>query len=1701
MSVQPPPRTGADQQTGPVGGAPAGPGTEPITGPPPGPVPPTVPARIAQIAAREPDRIALCLGDRRVSYRELAGRAGRLAARLTGAGVRTGDVVAVAGTDRFATVTGTLAVWWAGGVHLAVDPAAPAARTDGILADAGARLLLTDTNTDTGPGRHDRADAGPGRHDRADAEPDAAPQRAVRPGAGWLAEVATAPEPGEAAPEPGGTAPAGDAADLAGAVPAARAEQLAYLVYTSGTTGVPKAVAVTHGALATHAAAARERFGIGPDDAVLHLARPTVDVAVEQIATALTAGARLVPPPAGLLAADEFLRLLAAERITVANVAAGYFHEVVAALRTGARVPASLHTMISGSDRLAARAAADWAALTGVRLLNAYGPTETVITATVAEFPAGTEGEDGASVPIGTALGDRRAHVLDARLRPAHEGELYLGGDLLATGYLGRPGLTAQRFLPDPAGAPGARMYRTGDVVRRVGDGLEFVGRTDDQVKIRGFRVEPGEITHALGAHPAVAACAVVPHGTAETGQRLAGYLVPVPGAEPDPAEVRAFLADRLPEHMVPATLAMLPALPLTADGKLDRAALPEPALDSRPDDAFVAPRTPAAQLVAGIWADVLGVARVGLTDSFFHLGGDSLTAVRVAGRVYEVFGPVSPYLIFETPTLGDFVDAVQQRLDDGRAARPGPQRRPVPTAPLSRVQRGLWLADCWEPGSPAYNVPWVFEFGGPVDADRLQRALELVVARHEALRTTFALDGDLPRQVIHEHVPVRLAVSVAADPEPLIRAEVSRPFDLAGGPLLRARLIHTSPTTASLLLVCHHIVWDEGSLPVLERELRAGYEGRGDTLAPLPIQYGDHARWTQEGAAGSRPEYWVERLRGAPAGPAIRPDRARPATPGHRLDHRRFALDDALADAVRRLARSADATPFMVLLAGMALAAYRHDGTDDLVVGTPVSLRDRPEFAPLIGYFINLLPLRLRLVPGDTGRDLLERVRETALGGYRHQDVPLEEIVDRVRPAQGDARHPLFQLVFEMHQATPPAPPLDGVPVTRRLHVNTASRFDLSWSVEDDGAGFAGRIEFDTDLFDATTLDVLRDHWFAALQTLTADPDAEAVPGRPDSAGAAGTDRDLPVHTLFERRARHAPESVAVIAGDTRLSYAGLNARANRLARHLRAHGVTPGAVVAVLADRDADLVIALLAVLKAGAGYTLLDPELPAARRADAIADCAAHLTVTRRMIRDAGAGAEQTDAEADPESNLDLPVLADAVACVMFTSGSTGRPKGVAASHRALTATYLDQRYADFDPDQVWLQCSPVSWDAFGLELYGALLFGGVTVLHPGQRPDPETMTELVLRHGVTQLQLSASLFNFLVDEFPQIFAPLRVVFTGGERASVAHVRRLRERYPRLRIVNGYGPVESMGFTTCHEVRPADLDAPAVPIGRPITHKDAYVLDARYRPAPDGEPGELYMAGDGLALGYVGRPGLTAQRFLPDPAGPPGSRMYRTGDIGRWTADGTLDITGRADDQVKIRGFRVEPGEVAAALAGCPGVGDAAVVAHRAGSGPDAETRLAAYLTAPDGAPGYPEICDYLGTLLPDYMIPSSVTVLAALPRTPNGKLDRAALPAPDDPAGRAALGGAAPDGAAPDGAAPDGGADPLSEAERLVAAVWREVLGVDEIRADDNFFRLGGNSLSAVRVALRLTAETGVRVPPRLVFAARTVSAMAHRIGTR
>ncbi|MFJ9442403.1 amino acid adenylation domain-containing protein [Kitasatospora sp. NPDC101235] len=1514
-----------------------------------------------------------------------------------------GRTVAVTGRDRLDHVVALLAVLRAGATYLPLDREAPEERNRWIAEDAGADLAF-DGEEITGLGGGTGVSAGAG-----------------------------------------------------------------YVIYTSGTTGRPKGVHVPLAALTGHLAAVVETFGLTEHDAVLQFARPTVDVAVEQVLGALSAGACLVLPEQQLLAPAALLDLLDAEGVTVANLAAGYFQDVVAAL--GGRVPRTLRLMISGSDKLEPATAAAWWSATGVPLLNAYGPTETVVTATT-HRSAGEQSQ--ARVPIGTAVGGRRLHVLDEKLRPVppgEAGELYVGGPLLASGYLGRPGLTAGRFVADPFAAPGAetdphgargaRMYRTGDLVRRATeDGpLEFLGRSDHQVKIRGFRVEPGEIEQVLAGHPGVTGCVVVAHEG-----RLAAYVT---GAAPQYAVARAWLAERLPEHMVPATLTALEAFPLTAGGKVDRGALPAPRTTPEGKPAGRPPRTPAEQLIAAVWADVLGVPEVGADDNFFHLGGDSLTAVRVVGRVFDVFGMVSPYTIFDAPTLAEFAAAVSSAAG---GERPELVRAGADEAPLSKFQRGLWFLDQWNPDAPTYVVPWVFRFSGPVDPELLRRALAGVVARHESLRTTFELAEDGPRQVVHPAVelPFTLTETTADRVDALVAEAALEPFDLERGPLVRARVFRAGGAT-TLLLLLHHIVWDEGSLAVLEAELQELYaaaaEGRPADLPELAVQYGDYAAWQyQDDTAERQLDYWREQLRDAPTAPALEPDHPRPEEQAFRGAFHRFTMPGPVAEAVRALARSEDATPFMVLLAGLALTLHRRSGQRDLVLGSPVNVRGRAELDGLIGYFVNLLPLRLKLEEGASFRELVRHVREVSIGGYRHQEVPFDDIANAVLDERPEDRNPLCQVLLELHPLDPRPFTVGGHEVTRALHSNPVSRFDLSVSVDDLGTGFTGRFEYDSDLFAAATMAGLCEEWLGTL--------AAAV--------------EVPVHALFEAQAARDPQAVALVCGERAVGYGELNAAANRLARHLAGLGIGRGDTVAVLAERGPELVVALLAALKAGAAYTLLDPDFPAERLAGAVADTGAATVVTHRHTTVPFAVRSRVDLDTSAAElaryaahDLGLPVDGADLACVMFTSGSTGRPKGVGVPHRALTTTYLGQDYARFGPDEVWLQCSPVSWDAFALELYGALCFGGRCVLQPGQRPDPQTIAELTRRHGVTQLQLSASLFNFLLEEFPETYDGLKLAFTAGERASVPHVAKALENHPGLVVANGYGPVESLGLTTCHQVTPADLTGGSVPIGAALNGKGILVLDERLRPVEPGATGELYATGGGLAHGYLGRPGLTAERFVASPYGAPGERLYRTGDLGFVNAEGLLEVTGRIDDQIKVRGFRVEPGEIEDALTRHPAVREAAVSVHEPAPG---DRRLAAYVTVGAGAPDPDALLDHLAALLPEHLVPATLDVLDALPLNHNGKVDRKALPAP---AGRRAA----------------DAVDPLTAAERLVADAMREVLDLAEVGREDNFFRIGGNSLAAVRVAMRLSRETGSRVPPQLVFRARTVSAIAERLAAR
>ncbi|WP_433607266.1 amino acid adenylation domain-containing protein [Dactylosporangium sp. CA-139114] len=1129
-------------------------------------------------------------------------------------------------------------------------------------------------------------------------------------------------------------------------------------------------------------------------------------------------------------------------------------------------------------------------------------------------------------------------------------------------------------------------------------------------------------------------------------------------------------------------------------------------------------PRTPREEILAGIFAEMLGRESIGVHDDFFDLGGQSLLAARVATRIRAVFGAeLDLSAVFRAPTVARLA-ARLDRTDPVRTALRPVDPRPDPL-PLSPAQQRLWTLEQIHGPSASYNIPTAVRLRGPVDADALAAAIRDVTDRHEALRTVFRAEDGEPHQCVlppgEAVIELRRPATAPAGLDDLMLELAAAPFDLSRGPLIRAHLIALGPGEHVLLLVVHHIVADGWSLRPLFEDLSTAYSARlagtGPRWRALPVQYADCALWQRdrlgdEADPGSpirrHLAFWERTLAGGPDELALPFDRPRPDRPSLRGDLVPMQIDAELHRRLLALARRCAVTMFMVFQAALAVLFARLGAGEDIPLGTVVAGRDDDALDDLVGFFVNTLVLRTDLRGDPSVTALLARVREADLAAFEHQSVPFERLVEHLNPVRSAARHPLFQTMLVLQDTAVAQPRLPGVRAELLDAGGTrTAKFDLTLFLTEEvregrPAGVRGALEFATDLLDRPTAERLTERLLRVLTAMAGDPETRMSridvlgPGeRRQLLACSGTTAQFPadrrLHELFEDRVRADPDATAVVHGPLRLTYGELNARANRLARHLRAAGATRAALVGVYLERGLDLVTALLAVLKAGAGYTLLDPAFPAERTAAVLAGIGRPLVVTDAAgavrLRDAplmDLDAEGAVIAARPGDDLGVPGDAGDLACVMFTSGSTGRPKGIASPHRALAGTYFAQEYCDFGPGEVFLQCSPVSWDAFALELFGALLHGGRCVLQPGHLPEPDAIERLTAEHGVTMLQLSASLFNYLLDEHPGVFAGLRWAMTAGEAASVAHVGRALAGHPGLRVVNGYGPAESMGLTTYLEVTPAALGGASVPIGVPVTNKRAFVLGPGLELVPAGVIGELYVAGVGLAHGYLGRPGLTAERFVANPYGRRGERMYRTGDLARRRGDGTLEYAGRIDDQVKIRGFRVEPAEVEAVLARHPAVAQAAVVAREDRPG---DRRLIAYVVArPDVAFDAGDLRRAAAATLPDHLVPSAFVRLPALPRTPNGKLDRRALPAPVTAAGP--------------------GPGPRTAAEATLCAIFAELLGVEGVGVDDDFFHLGGHSLVAARVVARIRGRLGAHLTVGDVFAAPTVARLAERVAS-
>ncbi|WP_168714696.1 non-ribosomal peptide synthetase [Streptomyces sp. A0592] len=1614
-------------------------------------------------AARTPGAVALAHDGGTVSYAELDSRANRLAHHLTACGVGPESPVALLMERSVDLVVATLAVLKAGGCYVPMHASLPPERMAALLADTAAPVLLTD-----------RADPG-------------------------FPHEAVVVRPGD-----GNTAPAH--------APGVRVhpDRLAYVMFTSGSTGTPKGVAVRHRDVVD--LAADRRWQDGRHRRILLHSPHAFDAATYELWTPLLSGGTVVVAPPGTLDAAALHAVATRHEVTAVFLTKALFDLVAEQAPETFR---ALRTVCTGGE------AASGTLMQRVLdhcpdllLAHVYGPTEATTFAT--HHPLAPADLTGPRPPIGAPLDNMRAHVLDSRLRPVPPGvpgELYVAGAGLARGYWRRPALTAERFVADPY-APGERMYRTGDLVRRRTDGaIEFLGRIDGQVKLRGFRIEPGEIEAVLSGHPAVRQVIVIPREDRPGDTRLVGYCA-VPGHALDAqhelaAELKQFAAATLPGYMVPSVVVVLPALPLNANGKVDRRALPAPELGA--DTTGRAPRDERERALCTLFGEILGIDDITIDDDFFELGGHSLLATRLVGRARTELGTeLAIGDLFQAPTVAALADRLA--ADPARPAlRPEPRPEHLP---VSFAQRRLWFTGQAEGPAATYNVTLALRLTGPLDANALEGALRDVVARHESLRTVFGEHDGVPYQKVLPAPPAPL-LTVTDRP---VQELTGHTFDLAGDIPLHAYLRPEAPDEHVLLLVMHHIASDGWSLRPLFRDLADAYTarlgGRTPVWEPLPVQYADYTLWQHrllgadtdpQSPLSRQLDHWRQALAGLPDELPLPLDRPRPAVASHRGDVVPLEIDADLHTRLAALAAGHGATLFMVLQAAYATLLHRFGAGEDLPIGTPLAGRLDPALDDLIGFFANTLVLRTDLSGRPTFAELLARVREADLAAYAHQEVPFERIVEELNPARTLARHPLFQVMIAFDNTAGGGPEFPGTRTAHEPLGLPTTAFDLTLNLSErhhgDGTpgGVEGGLEFATDLFDRATAERLADALLRLLAQAAEDPhrpvaalDVLGEAGRTALADWHDTARpgaaDVLVPAAFAAQAAETPGDTALVFGQTRLTYAELDARANRLAHGLAAAGAGPEDVVALALPRSADSLVAVLAVLKAGAAFLPLDADHPRERIAHMLADArpAAVLTHAAWPLPEALEGLSgATVLDAGEEHWAELPADAPPVrvtgshaAYVIYTSGSTGRPKGVVVRHAGLAnllAFHRDETIAaarQAHPGRRFrfAQAASLSFDTALEALLWMVAGHELHLLDDDLRRDAAAIVRHVELTGGDVLDVTPGQAERLVEEGLLDRCPPALLMVGGEALGQTLSAALTAASDTV-VLNMYGPTECTVDALYHRLS----GDPRPLIGRPLPNLRAHVLDAGLRPVPPGVPGELYLSGAGLARGYLGRPALTAERFVADPFAP-GERMYRTGDLARRRPDGRVEYLGRTDHQVKVRGFRIEPGEIETVLAAHPDVLQVAVLPHQDGA---AGTRLVAHVVARtplDAA----ALRAHAAAALPDYMVPAAFTALDELPLNVNGKLDRSALPAPDF-------------------AAAAGGRAARTAHEEILCGLFGEVLGLTgPVSADDDFFALGGHSLLATRLLSRVRSVLGAELGIRDVFEAPTVAGLAQRL---
>ncbi|QBJ95558.1 amino acid adenylation domain-containing protein [Rhodococcus sp. ABRD24] len=1630
----------------------------------------TLPQLLAMAVERDPSAIALVCGDRARSYADLDQWSSRLARVLIEQGIGPGDCVAVAVPRSIESVSSVWGVAKSGAAYVPVDPNYPADRVAHMVTDSGVVLGLTTAES-------------------RDSLPDSVE---------WLVldedfERALS----ERSPEP--ISFADRTRMLADADPA-------YVIYTSGSTGRPKGVVVTQAGLGDFCAEQVRRYQLTPAARTLHFASPSFDASVLELLLAVGAGSTMVIAPPTVYGGDDLAELIATQRVT---------HGFVTPAALASVDPTGLDTFLDvvvGGEACPPELVSRWA-IAGRRFFNGYGPTETTIMTAISD-PL-TPGE---SITIGGPTQGMALAVLDDRLRPAPvgvAGELYVCGPGVARGYHDRFALTAERFVACPFGEPGTRMYRTGDLVRwNANQQLEYVGRSDFQVKIRGFRIELGEIEAALTDHDDVDFAAVLAHESVTGSKVLVAYVRYVAGRTVDTSALLGFVGRSLPRHMVPSTVMVLDEIPLTPVGKLDRQALPAPVFEAR---EFRAPVTPAQNLVASVFADVLDAPRVGLDDDFFELGGNSLIATQVVSRLSAAVDAQIPVrAVFEASTVEALAALVSERTGSGArkalVAGPRPER-----IPLSLAQQRLWFLNRFDPESSAYNIPLVLRMSGSLDEDALQTAVADVVARHEVLRTVYpTFDGVCFQQVLEVGLGIPdLDPADVPEGELLDRVTdwVRTPFDVTNEVPLRARLFRLAEDDYVLAVVVHHIAGDGFSMGPLSRDVMTAYAaratGQAPGWAPLQVQYADYALWQRE-VLGSDDDpdsvlsrqigYWTNALAGLPDVLDLPLDRPRPAIASGRGATRTVRLDADVHAGVEELARAHGATPFMVVHAALAVLLARYTGTGDIVVGTPVAGRGEAALDDLIGMFVGTLVLRAA-VDDDLGFvDLLAAVRDTDLAAFEHADLPFERLVEAVDPVRSQSYSPLFQVSLAFQNLDRSAFALGELSIEAVDASVATTQFDLDFVCADlhDDSGHAAGIDvhltYATDLFDEPTARRLVDGLSRILADVVARPDVRIGlleiedPAERRALVAASGDAVRVVEPgtlvdLLDAQVAARPDAPALSFEGESLTYREFDIRVNRLARFLIAQGVGTESLVGLALERSFEMLVAMYAIVKAGGAYVPIDPEHPAERIAYVSSSAAPELVLTtsaytavlpdgQRHVELDGLELDEYDAAPVTDADRLRPLRETNTAYVIYTSGSTGRPKGVSIGHAAIVnqLRWLADEYAVTAADRI-MQRAPFTFDVSVWECFLPSSVGAhLVITRPGGHRELDYLASLMREYRITVAEFVPSVLAALLAEGEgDALASLRHLFAGGEELTAELADELRAHCSGA-LHNTYGPTEAAITTTYHEL--TGPPGASVPIGRPVWNTRAHVLDARLRPVPIGVAGELYLAGAQLARGYHRRADLTADRFVASPFDA-GRRMYRTGDLVRWTNEGELVYLGRTDFQVKIRGLRIELGEIESALASQPGVAQAAVVAV-------ADDRLVGYVVADHsvGDLDASELRSAAARMLPSYMVPAAVVVLAEFPLSSAGKLDRKALPAPvfESKAFR----------------------EPSTPAETIVAGVFADLLGVDRVGLDDDFFELGGNSLVATQVVSRLGAAVDARVPVRVMFEASTVEELAQRL---